>query len=154
VLGLLAHRDPGITGPAADLTVPVIGPLQAGFFMRVDRLETILAVQGGEDIDGVSGAHDEAAAARFEGRVQLAQGVDHEIELAARMFRLGPVTRLENVKRHNGRAAGHRGQQGGVIMDPEVPFEPDNMNTRHRTNIEQSGLPIKGRGAGPSDRPG
>lgn len=58
VLGLLAHGDPGIAGPAAHLPVPVETPLQAGFLMRVDGFKAELAMERGENFDGVAGTHD------------------------------------------------------------------------------------------------
>ena len=97
VLGLLTQRDAGIAGPAAQLPVTVERPLQASLLMRVDRLDAVFTVQGRDHISGGAGAHNEAAATSLEGGVEFAQRVEDKVELPARMFRQGPVARLENV---------------------------------------------------------
>ena len=143
MLGLLAHRDAGIAGPAAQLPVTVERQLQAALLMRVDRLDAVFAVQGGDHIGGGAGAHDEAAAPSLEGGGELAQRAEDKVELPARMFRQGPISRLENVNGQNRRAARHRRKERGVVMNPEVPFEPDKVNARHGTNIEHPGTSDK-----------
>ena len=137
VLRLLAEGNARIARPAAHRPVAIEGPLQAGFFMRVDCGEAILPVKRREHAEGVARADDEARAARLQGRVQLRQGLAHEIELPAGMFRQRPISRLKNVERYDRRPGGGRGRKGRMVMDPQVPLEPDDVDTGHRTKIEQ-----------------
>ena len=59
VLGLFPNGNPRISRPAAYGLVTLKGPLQTGFFMRVDGGDAVLSVNGGENVNSVPRTNDE-----------------------------------------------------------------------------------------------
>nr|WP_233351925.1 MULTISPECIES: hypothetical protein [Hyphomonas] len=140
ILRLFAQRNAGIPRPPPNRPVAIKGPLQASFFMGMDRRDTVFLMKRGKHINRAPHADYQLGPARFQCGVQFFQRVPDEIELTAGMFGQRPITGLKYVKREDRRAARHRRRQGCVIVNTQIPLEPYDMHARHGTNIEQTAL--------------
>jgi hypothetical protein len=58
--------------------------------------------------------------------VQIIKAIVDKMPMATRCEGLLPIFRLNNVKRYDGCVCPRRSQQGGVIIDPQISFKPNN----------------------------
>ena len=81
-------------------------------------------MQRGQHLQRRPFAHLQAAAQRLKFFVQIVQGFTHELEVLQGGIGLRPQTGLDDVEAQH-RAKGCRVRQCGMVMQPQVAFEPD-----------------------------
>ena len=128
MLTLFVDWHSGGTRPAPDGDVAIECPAVAGFFMGVERGDAMYDVDVVQYRYGLADADDQPRAAGAQAAIEIGEGVAQEGIVPAAGIRLRPKRGLDDVERQHRPAAGQRGDQWRMVVDPKVALEPDNLH--------------------------
>ena len=126
-LHCLDNPHAGRPRPGLDTPVTVIGPTIPGFLMHPYGGHSMAGAQRGQNFDSITNTQNERLAERGQVTVKIAKTFGKEIIMPPGHVGLLPQIGLEDVERDHWSVRRRRGQRG-VIVDPQVTLEPDNLH--------------------------
>ena len=123
------NLDTGVPCPGQHLSVTRIGPAIPCFLMQMDAAHLMAGTERGKHRHRFTNPHHKRLTACGQILIKRRDGFTQKIILPTRHVRLLPQGRLKDIERDD-RSSCKRRAKRGVVLQPQIAFEPDYIHNR------------------------